>query len=209
MPKASAFTCTSRSGVGTNVPPANGKLSCAEPITNSAPASGLVSPPARVGAAIAIAVAKHQLKARVLAIDVSPQALEVAAKNVEQYQLSERVKLIEGDLFASVDGKISFDLIASNPPYISESEYSQLSKEVRGHEPRAALLAGPTGTEVIARLVKQSESRLVAGGRLVIELSPMIAASVRELFAGSDAWYDLQVIKDIAGHARILSAARR
>ena len=158
--------------------------------------------------AIAIAIAKHLPAASVTAIDVSPDALQIAQWNVEQHEVADRVTLIEGDLLEPIAADSSVDIIVSNPPYVSEAEYEQLSKSVRDHEPRGALVSGPLGTEIIARLVEDASSRLRSGGRLIIELSPMIADSCLEIVKGSGKYGDAKLIKDLAGLRRVLSASR-
>ena len=98
--------------------------------------------------------------------------------------------------------------MCSNPPYVSESEYEALPTTVREYEPREALVSGPLGTEVIERLIDQSPPFLVPGGRLIIELSPMIADACRRIAEDRSDWTDLRFIKDLSGHRRILSIAK-
>lgn len=155
--------------------------------------------------AIAIALAKNLPEAEVTAVDISLPALEIARWNVEKHKLAERVTLLQSDLFDALDPSQSFDLIVSNPPYISESEYDELPSTVREHEPRGALLAGPAGTEVIERLLMDAPAHLAAGGQLMIELSPMIAEKCQEMASLADHWTDVKLLKDLAQHARVLS----
>jgi release factor glutamine methyltransferase len=100
-------------------------------------------------------------------------------------------------------------VIASNPPYVSDSEYATLPPQVKDHEPKPALVAGPTGTEVIERLIPQAAERLLPGGLLVIEVSPMIAAAVVELFAQDGRYEPATIGKDLAQQARIVQATRK
>lgn len=158
--------------------------------------------------AIAIALALHLPAARVTATDLSEPALEVARWNAEQHQVADRIEFSCGDLLADVSEPQSFDLICSNPPYVSESEYATLDPSVRDYEPRSALVAGEDGTEVIKRLMAESYQRLNPGGRLIIELSPMIADACEELAEQIGELGDLRFIKDLAGHRRILSLGR-
>ena len=112
--------------------------------------------------AIAIAVAKHAPEARVTAIDSSPSALEIAKINAAAHGASERIEFLEGDLLAKLTAAPRFAVIASNPPYVSAAEFEQLAPQVKNHEPRQALVAGPTGTEVIQRLIPQAAERLLS-----------------------------------------------
>ncbi|MCL2306450.1 MAG: peptide chain release factor N(5)-glutamine methyltransferase [Planctomycetaceae bacterium] len=157
--------------------------------------------------AIAIAIA-HSLKkanrpGKITAVDLSEQALDLAKKNGEKHNVSDRIQWIASDLLENADGP--FDLIVSNPPYVSEPEYEQLEAEVRNYEPKTALLAGPKGTEIIEKLLPQACARLNNGGQLLCELSPMIAEAVVGLFEGSQ-WKNVRLLKDLAGLHRIVAA---
>lgn len=158
--------------------------------------------------AIAVAVAKNLPECEVTAIDLSPEALEIANYNVDEHQVRDRVRVIQGDLLAPLPAEPAFDIICSNPPYVSQSEYDELPAEVRDHEPRGALLAGEKGTEIIARLVTEAAPRIIPGGRLIIELSPMIADAVRQIVKEHGGYGEAKFVKDLAGHRRVISAAR-
>ncbi|MCO8120300.1 peptide chain release factor N(5)-glutamine methyltransferase [Stieleria sp. TO1_6] len=158
--------------------------------------------------AIAISFAVHQPAAEITAIDISQPALEIAQWNAETHSVADRIRFLHGDLMASLDPQETFDIICSNPPYVSESEFAELEPTVRQHEPKSALVSGPKGTEIIQRLLAESCSRLNPGGRLIIELSPMIADAVAELVGEFDELGELRFIKDLAGHKRIVSVAR-
>ncbi|MGI9475046.1 MAG: peptide chain release factor N(5)-glutamine methyltransferase [Rubripirellula sp.] len=159
--------------------------------------------------AIAISIAKSLAESTVTAADVSADALKIANWNAEQLQVADRIRFVESDLLASVDQPATFDIICSNPPYVSESEYAELSPTVRDFEPRLALVSGVDGTETIARLIDEMPERLNVGGRLIIELSPMIADKCEDLVSSHGAFGDLRFIKDLDGHRRILSVERK
>jgi release factor glutamine methyltransferase len=159
--------------------------------------------------AIAIAVAKHAPKARVVAIDISPAALAVAQENAATHQVADRMEFLKGDLLSPLSAEPRFAVIASNPPYISQAEFDALPPTVRDHEPRQALLAGPAGTEIVQRLIPQAAERLLPGGWLILEISPMIASRVVELFAADERFEPAITTKDLAGLVRIVKAARR
>jgi len=112
-------------------------------------------------------------------------------------------------LLSSLPAEPRFAVIASNPPYVSEAEYEQLAPQVKNHEPRQALVAGPTGTEVIQRLIPQAAERLVSGGWMIVELSPMIASRVVELIAADGRYEPATLIKDLAGLARVVKTRRK
>lgn len=158
--------------------------------------------------AIAVSVAKNLANCEVTAVDRSTAAMKIATWNAEQHGVTDRVRFIESDLLAAVDAPKQFDIIATNPPYVSEPEYAELSPTVRDYEPREALVSGPTGTETIARILAVAPERLVSGGRLIIELSPMIAAECLKMSQDRGDFTDQRFIKDLEGHRRVLSVRR-
>lgn len=159
--------------------------------------------------AIATAFAVHCPHASLIATDISEPALDVARWNAEKHEVADRIQFVRSDLLGDVDDPQTFDLICSNPPYVSESEFEQLDRSVRDNEPKSALVSGPDGTEIIKRLMGESYSRLNPGGRLIIELSPMIAEDCAEWVEQIAELDDLRFVKDLAGHRRILSVRRR
>ncbi|WP_168564412.1 peptide chain release factor N(5)-glutamine methyltransferase [Crateriforma spongiae] len=159
--------------------------------------------------AIAVALAKHADKAKLTAIDISEPALEIARWNATHHEVDDRIEFVQGDLLDALDDQAAFELICSNPPYVSEDEYEELSESVRLYEPVEALVSGPTGTETIQRLIDQASVRLVSGGALLIELSPMIATRCLEMLQSSDGFTDARLVKDLAGHQRLLVGRRR
>jgi release factor glutamine methyltransferase len=134
-------------------------------------------------------------------------ALEVARANAAGLGVAERVHFVHGDLLEPFT-QIEFDVIASNPPYVSQVEFDALPDEIKRYEPQSALLAGVTGTEVIARLVPQAASHLRPAGRLFLEISPMVERAVLDLLARETRFGQSKVHTDLAGHARVISACR-
>jgi release factor glutamine methyltransferase len=159
--------------------------------------------------AIAVAVAKHEPAAKVVAIDISPAALAVAKENAQTHGVAERIEFVEGDLLASQPHEPRFAVIASNPPYIGEGEIASLAPSVINHEPRHALIAGPTGTEIIERLIPQAAERLLPNGWLILEFSPIITDRVVELITADGRFEEATIIKDLAGLARVVTARRK
>lgn len=157
---------------------------------------------------LAVCAALHVPRSRVTATDISPAALDVARQNAAEHKVADRVEFLESDLFAAVEPGRRFDFVLSNPPYVSSREMESLPTDVRDHEPRQALLAGPRGTEVIERLIDQAADRLNPGGWLLVELSPMIAPAVETLLADRPEWRLEPTVKDSAGHARVLQVER-
>ncbi len=158
---------------------------------------------------IAICAARQLPQARLTAIDISPGALEVAKRNAARHKVSERIEFLVSDLFAALPAERKFHIIASNPPYVSEAELAALAPDVRDHEPRGALVAGPKGTEVIERLIPLAAERLTPGGWLMMELSPMIEPAVRELIVQHGGFETPATVKDLAGLPRLVTARVR
>ena len=153
---------------------------------------------------IALALAKELPQAQIEATDISAAALEVARANAVRHQLESRIHFREADLLDGFE-KNSFDVIVSNPPYVAESEEDQVQLEVRKFEPRNAVFAGPTGGEVIARLIPQARAALKPGGWLVMEISGTIAEKVKELLRD---WNDVVIRPDLQSIPRVVQARK-
>ena len=158
--------------------------------------------------AIAVSVAKHATHCRVTAVDVSPAAIQVARGNADRHQVADRIEFVLSDLLAAVTAEEPFDIVVSNPPYVSQSEWDRLPPDVRNYEPRSALVGGATGSETIARLIPQAAEHLRPGGWLLLEISPMIEAAVRQLLDRDGRFRSVQTIKDLAGLARVIKGQR-
>jgi ribosomal protein L3 glutamine methyltransferase len=117
---------------------------------------------------LAILMAHAFPNAQVDAADISKDALEVARRNVADYDLKERVRLAQGDLFAGL-GKRKYDLIISNPPYVTTAAMHALPPEYR-HEPENALAAGDDGLDIVRRILAGAQAHLKPGGLLAIEV---------------------------------------
>jgi release factor glutamine methyltransferase len=145
---------------------------------------------------------------RVVAIDASADALEVARANAAGAGegLLERVDLRCGESFGPLETSERFDVIVSNPPYVADGDASSLAPEIREWEPRVALFAGPGGFDVLDALIEGAPNHLVSGGLLALE----VGAGQAEVLAdrlGSDGRYrSCRVHRDWAGHTRIVSA---
>jgi release factor glutamine methyltransferase len=154
--------------------------------------------------AIALALAKEFPQAEIHATDISPEALEVARANAARHELISRIKFHQTDLLTGLPSE-EFDLVVSNPPYVGESEEDQVQLEVRKFEPRGAVFAGPTGLELIERLIPQARATLRPGGWLVFEISGTIAEGVPPLLSG---WSDVKITNDLQGIARVARARK-
>ena len=153
--------------------------------------------------AIAITLATELSLIQVTAVDLSTAALEVARKNATGHEVNDRIEFVEQDLLGAIDTQ--FDIVVSNPPYVSSEEYEVLSRNVREYEPQLALESGPTGMECYQRLVPQAAARLNDGGWLVLETSPMLMEQLKTLVA-ENGFAEIATVADLAGHPRILTA---
>jgi len=162
---------------------------------------------------IAIALAKELPAANVLATDISAAALAIAKRNAARNCVTERIDFREANLLvphsamATGHMAIGFDLIASNPPYIGRRDAASLPREVRDHEPQAALFGGEEGYELYAELISQSARHLKSGGILVLELGHNSLPAVQPLLDAS-AWTNIGVTNDLAGIPRVIAAER-
>lgn len=132
------------------------------------------------------------------ATDVSSHALDIARENARLHGVEDRITFVEADLF--VDG--GWDLVISNPPYVSTEEMKKLPPEVR-HEPRIALEAGADGLDVLRRIVAGARSR---APRLLLEFGSTQGAALRDL-ALQAGWRNVQILKDLDGFDRVLEAS--
>ena len=154
--------------------------------------------------AIAIAVAHATGSKRITAIDISEDALAVARQNAERNNV--QVTFLQGDLLTPLEGE-PFDLIASNPPYVAETDKPSLSAEVRDYEPSAALYAGADGLDIYRRLIPQAFRGLLAGGHIALEVGFGQAKAVAAILE-QRGFFDLQYIADLQGIPRVLVAMR-
>src|SRR5581483_1968294 len=151
---------------------------------------------------VALALAKELPGGEIHATEISPAALEIAEANAARHQLEHRIKFHDTDLLQDLP-RSYFDIVVSNPPYVGESEQDQVQLEVRKFEPRNAVFAGPTGLEIIQKLLPQAQEKLRPGGWLVFEISGTIAAGVRDQLSN---WREVRIIPDLQGIPRVAVA---
>ncbi len=155
--------------------------------------------------AIACALATECPEASLHATDLSTDALEVAQINVTQLKLEERITLYQGDLFEPLPEQ-RYDVIASNPPYVTCAELAELQPEVRQYEPHLALDGGEDGLDLIRRLLIDLPTRLAPGGVLAIEIGAKQGPAVRALAEQTNLFASIEVLKDFSRRDRILFA---
>ena len=155
---------------------------------------------------VAVALAHRLPKARIVAVDISPEALETARGNATSLGVADRVDFRLGDLLAPLAG-LRPDLIVSNPPYIPTKDIAGLDPGVRDHEPTLALDGGPDGLRVIERLAEQALSLLAPGGKLLVEIGAGQEEGARRVLTRAGFTVE-SVRKDGGGHPRVVRAGR-
>jgi release factor glutamine methyltransferase len=156
---------------------------------------------------ISIAVCHFASQARGVGLDLSKSALTMAAENAAQQGVAERLKLVESDLFGSLDPTMRFDLIISNLPYIPTCEIVTLQEEVQKHDPHLALDGGADGLDLYRRLAKEGLQHLEASGKLMVEFGDGQEGDLNQIFA-AEGWEVEAVMKDYSDRPRILKASR-
>jgi release factor glutamine methyltransferase len=151
---------------------------------------------------IALSLAKKFTQAEVFAVDISDEALALARENAARLGLSGRVQFRKGDLLENLDER--FDLIVANLPYVSMQDRPILAREVL-HDPEVALFAGPTGDELVRRLIEQGPGHLKAGGLLALEIGINQSEGLTDLLRQKN-YHDIQSKKDYSGITRFLLA---
>ncbi len=172
------------------------------------------APPARIldlgtgTGAIALALAKHFPEAAVTAVDASPHALALARENAEALAFAARVSLLESNWFSALPAGEAFDLILSNPPYLSADEVSRSAPEVKDFEPQAALVgAGPAGLGDLEQILHSAPRYLAPGGLLALETGPTQHPALAPI-AREAGFMQVESAKDLAGFDRFIFAQR-
>jgi release factor glutamine methyltransferase len=157
---------------------------------------------------LAVTIACERPSTRVIAIDVSDDAIEVARRNVIRHGVGDTVFLGIGDLLPDHLAAERFDLIVSNPPYVPERDRATLPPEVQEYEPGSALFAGGDGLDVIRRLVRSSVDHLNSGGYLIFEIGINQDAAVTQLISSTPGLRMTGLRHDLQGIPRTVVAQR-
>ena len=156
---------------------------------------------------MATALAKEITRSQIWATDVSPGAIDIARLNAERHGVSQQIEFIQGNLWQPLKDKdITFDLIVSNPPYVSTKEYEDLPPEISRYEPRLALDGREDGLHFIRKIIGGSPDFLNSGGWLLLEMAPNQTDSALELLGNIDAFKEKTRIKDYSHRYRVVSA---
>jgi len=153
---------------------------------------------------VSLSLALERPDIKIVGIEISSEALEVAEHNRRHYRLQRRVFWVLGDWFSPLKKLPSFDLIVSNPPYVSRKEWENLSPEVRDFEPPLALIGGEEGLDFIYRTLEEAFFYLKPGGWLLLEIGFSQAEKVAQ--KAVQCGYDFHFVKDLSGIKRVLVA---
>jgi len=151
--------------------------------------------------AIVISLLAERRQAMGVATDISAKALDIARRNAGRIGVADRVQFKESDWLDNVNGR--YDLIVSNPPYISVAEMETLAPEVRDWEPHLALTPGGDGLEAYRRIAEGLKGALTPKGRALFEIGYRQAVDVKDIFTKAG-FTQLEVVKDLSGHDRVI-----
>jgi release factor glutamine methyltransferase len=152
--------------------------------------------------AIAVAMAHALPDARIIAIDISGEALALASRNAKRHGVAARIRFAHGDLLAPLRRPV--DIIAANLPYVRTADWQDCPPEMREHEPRAGLDGGPDGLREIRRLLTQAPDCLRPGGALFAEIGDEQGEAARQAARESFPEAEIRIEKDLAGRDRVL-----
>lgn len=158
---------------------------------------------------IAITLAYELKNSFVYATDISKDALELALENAKIFKVEKRIEFVLGDLFDPLRNKNlvnSFDCIVSNPPYVKDSDYKNLDKEIKDFEPEIAFLCGDDGIKFHKKIAKEGVKYLKKGGLLGLEVALGDAERLVDI-TFSNSYHEVKTIKDLAGIKRVVLAS--
>jgi release factor glutamine methyltransferase len=154
---------------------------------------------------LAVTLAHLFPNASAVAVDMSPNALKIARSNARLHGVADRIAFVEGDFTTSLLADAAFDLIVSNPPYVTEKEYEEASREVTDFEPVAALVSGADGLDHIRAMLPLVFRALVPGGLFLVEIGCGQGEGVQIITSDECPGFGcVTIIKDLAGHDRVV-----
>jgi release factor glutamine methyltransferase len=157
---------------------------------------------------IACALAKSLPTATILASDVSREAVDVAEENARSLGFTGRIECVQGDLIEPLRTRGAFDVLVSNPPYVTPDEWREISESIRAYEPAVALCdRAPDGLDTVRRLLREAPAVLAQPGAVIFEIGGGQGAGAEQA-ARAAGYADVTVRKDLAGRPRVVVAAR-
>ncbi|MDQ7824455.1 MAG: peptide chain release factor N(5)-glutamine methyltransferase [Candidatus Eremiobacteraeota bacterium] len=157
---------------------------------------------------IACALARFLPPVTITATDISGGALAMAEKNAVSLGVAPRIRFTRGDLYDAIGSDEPFDVIVSNPPYVTHQEFTELPRSVREFEPVMALRADEGGLSISRRIIEGSALWLKSRGLMALEINPALGRDLVELLAGNG-FHRCEVHDDLAGFPRVITAEKR
>ena len=156
--------------------------------------------------AISVALAASQENIQMVATDISSEAIAVARMNAANAGVAERIRFLVGSLYADLSGV--FDVVVSNPPYISDEEFLSLPADVRKYEPSEALLGGAEGISLHREIIDGGSQYLETGGYLIMEIGATQRRRLEDLLQKTGSYANISCRQDYAGYDRVILARR-
>lgn len=157
------------------------------------------------GSGIISILAAKLIGAKVISIECDNEAIKILKKNIELHNVKDLVTPVSADLFP--DKSYNFNIIVTNPPYLSENDLEQTDPVVREHEPEIALLGGKKGYEIIKKIIRRAPEFLVDNGKLIIEIGYDQKSKVKELLK-NNGFEEIKFFNDLNGIARVVKAIK-
>ena len=160
---------------------------------------------------LGITLAAEHRAAKIVATDISSEALQVAKQNAQNIGVSDRIVFSAGDLFNALDGlePKRFDFIVTNPPYLNPSEKNAIQADIRDFEPDVALFSPKEGLAIIEKIAQQAEDYLKPGGILFSEIGFEHEQSVFDLFSKNGNWINIEILRDLSDYPRVIKVMRK
>ncbi len=155
---------------------------------------------------ISVTIAKELADCQIVALDISPEAIEIAKRNARDLEAADKIEFRQSDLFGALTGDEKFDLILSNPPYISDEEYKTLPPEVLA-DPKISLTSGEEGLDAVRLILRDAPNYLAGGGRLMFEIGYNQADRVQQLTETDDRYRSIVILKDLNDIDRVVLLA--
>jgi len=152
-------------------------------------------------ACISLAIAMNTEVDKIVAVEISEEAISVAQKNIERYSMQEKISVVKSDLFSSLND-VKFDIIVSNPPYISRSELKELDFKVTGYDPIIALYGGEDGLDLYHEIFESAHRYLNKDGTVFCEIGSEQADRVKKIM--NDRYKEIYVFKDYGNNDRVI-----